>query len=146
MLKTNYCETVLKKISRLRNIIFGMVGFCIAFIVSGMGLYYGYITDSSGTNMYIMLPGLLILIGLAVFMRSFFKGYIEVIKVMTNADLETLKRLGESRWWLEKYFPSFIIYSGKIRVFKLYRQPDISFNELIEISIRPQLLQQRQAK
>ncbi|MDR6132350.1 UNVERIFIED_CONTAM: hypothetical protein QE387_003758 [Pseudacidovorax intermedius] len=70
-------------------------------------------------------------------MRSFFKGYLEVIGVMTDEDLETMEKLEKTRWWLEKQLPSFIIYSGKIRVFKLYSQPDISFTELSEILIRP---------
>ncbi|MDR6514726.1 hypothetical protein [Chryseobacterium camelliae] len=139
MLKTNYRETVLQKVRRLRNIILGIVGFCIAFIAAGMGilLYYGYITNGNSTSVYMMLPGFLIFIGLAVFMRSFFKGYLEVIEVMTDEDLETMERLGKTRWWMEKQLPSFIIYSGKIRVFKLYSQPDFSFTELSEISIRP---------
>ncbi|MDQ1096692.1 hypothetical protein QE441_003768 [Chryseobacterium sp. SORGH_AS909] len=54
MLKTNYRETVLKKISRLRNIILEIVVFCISLIAAGIGLllYYGYITNSNRTIVY----------------------------------------------------------------------------------------------
>lgn len=139
MLKTNYREMLLKKISRIRNIILGIIGCCTVFIAAGMGLllYYEYITKSGRSTIYMMLPGLFLFIGSAVFMRSFFKKYIEVIELMTDEDLQTLETLGQSRRWLEQYFPSFIIYSDKIRIFKLYQQPDISFTELSEISIRP---------
>ncbi|WP_027388668.1 hypothetical protein [Chryseobacterium gregarium] len=140
MLKNNYREVLLKKISRIKKITFGMIGFCIAFMIAGLCIlfYYSYKTDiTADYSIYSVLFGLCLFIIVGILLRSFFKSYNEVINEMNNEDLETLEKLGESRSWTEKSLPSFIVYSGKIRVFKLYHQPDFYFTDLTEISIRP---------
>lgn len=140
MLKRDYREALLKKISLIKKISFGIIGFCTAFMIAGLCIlfYYSYKTDRTADySTYSVLFCLCLFITAGIFLRSFFKSYNEVINEMTNEDLETLEKLGESRSWTEKYLPSFIIYSGKISVFKLYHQPDFYFTDLTEISIRP---------
>lgn len=136
MQEKNYRDILLKKIGFIRIIFLGIIGFFTAFMAMAIAVLFYYAHGGNNFSIYMVLFGLLFFIAVGIFINYFFKSYIEVINLITENDLENLERLGESRWWLDKYLPSFIIYSGKIRVFKLYRQPDLYFNELSEISIR----------
>ncbi|WP_261511131.1 hypothetical protein [Chryseobacterium paludis] len=98
--------------------------------------YYNYMMNGNYTFIYIILFPLIILVALSTFSMSFFKSYAEVIKIINDEDLAQLETMNQSRSWIEKYLPSFIIYSGKIRVFKLFKQPDFYFKDLSKISIR----------
>lgn len=138
MPEKNYRELLLKKIGHIKRITLSILGTCITFIAVGISvlLYYSS-RDRNDFTIYMTLFGLFFFIVVGIFINFFFKSYVEVINVMTHQDLEVLEGLSESRWWIEKYLPSFIIYSGQIRIFKLYRQPKLYFIEIDEISIRP---------
>jgi len=130
---------MLKKIGLFRSITLGLFGFFTTIIVLGAALvvYYAAISNGNNSSVYIIAIGLIIIISMGIFSINFFKSYTAVVSVMTAEDLANLEKVAQSRSWLEQYLPSFIIYSGKIRVFKLYSQPDFYFTELREISIRP---------
>lgn len=140
MLSKNYRELLLKKVNLIKKMTLGIIGFCLVFMIIAACTVFYYTYSTFGT---INISSCFILFGIIFFtikgllMKSFFKSYNEVITSMNDEDLETLENLDESRSWIEKYLPSFIIYSGKIRIFKLYHQPDLAFTDLTKLSIRP---------
>jgi len=109
-----------------------VASFIIVYTFFGKQLQlpsYGYVVPLFVIQFIILLTTFILSI-------SFFRSYGEVLAVMNANDLETLKQISESRSWPERYLPSFIIYSGKIRVFKWLRQPEFHFTELKEITIK----------
>lgn len=138
MEEKNYRQEILKKINLIKKIFFVLMAFFIVVISASLAVlyYYNYKMNGNYIQVYIILLVLVIITALSIFSISFFKSYGGVIKTMNDEDLATLETLNQSRSWIEKYLPSFIIYSGKIRVFKLMKQPDFYFKDLSEISIR----------
>ncbi|WP_322924826.1 MULTISPECIES: hypothetical protein [unclassified Chryseobacterium] len=87
-------------------------------------------------TLLLALTQFVILLATLIFSISFFRSYKNVLTTINDEDLETLRKISESRFWLNRYLPSFIIYSGKIKVFKWFSQPEFYFSELKEIKIK----------
>jgi len=135
-----YRDLFLRKINTGRIITGIILGICIIVLASLIIVYTFFGKQLQLPDYSYFLP--LYLIQLTLFIAalmcsiSFFGSYKKVLTVINDKDLETLKKIGESRFWLERYLPSFIIYSGKIRVFKWFRQPEFYFTELKGIKLK----------
>lgn len=138
MLNKNYRRDLLKKINLIKKITLGIMGSCIILMITGVCILFYYAQTMNTMNFTIYLTSFVLVLLIVAFFFTifFFRSYDKVINEMNGADLETLEKLSESRSWIEQYLPSFIIYSGKIIVFKFYHQPDLYFTDLTEISIR----------
>ncbi len=134
----NNRQWFLKKINRVRIITGVILGIFITLIAASVTIYSIFDEElhvySFAKILFIIV--LMLLIMVLVLNLFFFKSYTEVLRIMNDDDLQTLIQISESRFWLEKYLPSFIIYSGKIRIFTWLRQPDFYFSELKEIQIK----------
>jgi len=114
-------------------------------VVSILIVFYAFFSKqlqlpSSDFTLLLIIIQFIILVATLFLSVSFFRSYKKVLTTINDEDLKTLKRIRESRFWLEKYLPSFIIYSGKIKVFKWLNQPEFCFSELKEISIKTNML------
>lgn len=138
MQSSNYRAGLLKKINAIRKITFAIMGACIVFIAASSCflLYHAHKMGASYFSAWLTLFGLFFFLAAVLLLVPFFRKYSDVISNLNGEDTEALRQINESRSWIEKYLPSFIIYSGKIRVFKLYNQQELFFTELAEISIR----------
>lgn len=138
----NYRDLFQNKILFYRRIFFVIIGLCALFNAAAIAVlvYYVRMTNGNYFTVLMVLFGLLLFTGIAVAVTRFFKTHLEVIRMISDSDLEALEKLSKSRWWMEKYLPSFIISSGKITIFKLFRQTDLYFTEISQISIRPNYL------
>ena len=138
MQNKNDRQWFLKKINRVRIITGVILGIFITLIAACIVICSIFDEElhaySFAKILFIIV--LMLLIMVLVLNLFFFKSYTEVLKIMNDEDLQTLIQISESRFWLEKYLPSFIIYSGKIRIFTWLRQPDFYFSELKEIQIK----------
>jgi len=138
MQNKNDRQWFLKKINRVRIITDVILGIFITLIAACIVICSIFDEElhaySFAKILFIIV--LMLLIMVLVLNLFFFKSYTEVLKIMNDEDLQTLIQISESRFWLEKYLPSFIIYSGKIRIFTWLRQPDFYFSELKEIQIK----------
>lgn len=135
-----YRELFLRKINRNKIITMILLGIFMilvaAFIIVYTFFYKSLQLPSYGYALPLFIIQFIILMITLILSISFFRSYIDVLAIMNDEDLETLKKISGSRSWLEKYLPSFIIYSGKIRVFKWFQQPEFYFTELKEIKIK----------
>ena len=120
MPENNYRKFLLEKIRFFSNIILGIISFFTISIMLGIGIlfYFGYIEYGDHYSIYIVVFGLLFIFVTGIAVKHFFKHYVQIMHLMSNSDLETLERISESRWWIEKYLPSFIIHSGNHLIIK----------------------------
>lgn len=140
MQNDEYRKLLLSKIFMSKIIIIVILAIFITITAAGVVIYtlfnkqLNLPTESFVSTLFTIL--LILLIIVLILSIRFLRSYREVLILMSNDDLKTLKQINESRFWLEKFLPSFIIYSGQIRVFTWFRQPDFHFTELKEIKIK----------
>lgn len=136
----DYRKLFLRKISILKIITITLLGLFIV-IVATLIMFYTFFSKQLQLPRYdltllLLIIQFTILVATLFLSLSFFRSYKKVLTTNNDEDLQTLKKIQESRSWLGKYLPSFIIYSGKIRVYKWFSQPEFYFSELKEIKMR----------
>lgn len=146
----NYRELFLRKIGMMKIIASIFLGLFI-FIVATVIIFYIFFSKRLQLPSYdfillLLITQLIILCATMFLSVSFFRSYKNVLATINDEDLETLKKMSESRFWLNKYLPSFIIYSGKIKVFKWFNQPEFYFSDLKEIKIKSMFTRGKQNK
>ncbi|WP_312175725.1 hypothetical protein [Chryseobacterium sp.] len=135
-----YRAQFLKKINRNKIIAAILLGIFIVLVASFIIIYTFFDKQLQLPSYRYVLPlfviQLIILVVTLILSISFFRSYGDVLATMNAEDLAILKQISESRSWPDKYLPSFIIYSGKIRVFTWLRQPEFHFTELKELTVK----------
>lgn len=136
----DYRELFLRTIGTMKIIAIIFLGLFI-FIVAAVMIFYTFFSKplqlpNDDFILLLLITQFIILCATLFLSISFFRSYKNVLTTINDEDLKTLKKISESRFWLNKYLPSFIIYSGKIRVFKWLNQPEFYFSEIKEIKIK----------
>jgi len=140
MTPVEYRTLFLRKINRKKIITGVLLGLFIVIVATFVIVYTFFSEQLQLPDYSYVVP--LFMIQLAILITvlfqsiSFFRSYEKVLFSMNDEDLETLKKISESRSWLDRYLPSFIIYSGKIKVFKWLGKSEFYFKELKEIKIK----------
>ncbi|SDR03947.1 hypothetical protein SAMN05421664_3241 [Chryseobacterium soldanellicola] len=133
-------ELILKKIALRKRWSLGLFITCLILMWAGLFILLYY--TSRDDNSYLHFPLFLILFicllfsTLGIFMFKFFKSYITTLNELSEKESSMFVEQGTSRPFAEQWMPSFIIYQGKVKFFKLFKQPEYDFADIKAIQFK----------
>ncbi|WP_131368672.1 hypothetical protein [Chryseobacterium luteum] len=120
-------------IKRIRLIKRYVLGFIIAFsllLTASVVLFISFKIPSS----FVLILSLPLLLMMYFLFRRYFTNYEKMINMLDDNEVAELQNVNDSILKISKYFPSFIITSGKIIVIKAINIFEINIDAITEIS------------
>lgn len=93
-----------------------------------------YTTRMSDSYLYSALLSFMA-VPLILALNPFFKSYIEVIKTLSNPEMERLKKQNETAPFFNKYLPGFIAKDKSILFFKFFKTTEINYSDITKITV-----------